>query len=92
MGQYDYFDYLVVFNSDLTIKKVKILHYREDYGYEISSRWWLSQFLGKKAGKEMRYKDDIDALSGATISAKSLTDSLKILSQNMFYWKTMDII
>lgn len=92
MGQHDSFDYLVVFDKNLTIRTVKLLNYREDYGYEISSKWWLSQFRGKKGGKQMKYKDDIDGLSGATISAKSITDSLKILSQNMFYWKNMDMI
>ena len=92
MGQYDYFDYLVLFDQDLTILTVKLLTYREDYGYEISSRWWLSQFIGKKYGKQMLYKQDIDALSGATISAESITNSLKILSANMYYWKGLDMI
>ncbi len=92
MGQYDYFDYVVVFDQELNILAVRVLNYREDYGYEVSSRWWLSQFIGKKAGKNMRYKEDIDALSGATISAESITDSLKILSSNMLYWKDLNII
>jgi len=92
MGQYDYFDYLVLFDNDLEILSVKIINYREDYGYEISSRWWLSQFIGKKEGKSMKYRDDIDALSGATISAQSITDSLKLLSKNMSQWKDLDLI
>ncbi len=84
MGQYDYFDYLVLFDDNLEILSVKILNYREDYGYEISSMWWLSQFIGKKEGKSMRYEDDIDALSGATISAQSITDSLKLLFDKIY--------
>ena len=62
------------------------------YGYEIASKWWLSQFKGKKEGRRMEYKHDINGLSGATISAKSITDSVKILSKNMFFWKYMDMI
>ena len=92
MGQYDNFDYLVLFDSNLKILTVKLLAYREDYGYEISSKWWLSQFIGKKSGDKMEYKQDIDALSGATISAKSITNSLKILSNNMLYWKDLEMI
>lgn len=92
MGQYDYFDYLVLFNDNLEIISVKILNYREDYGYEISSLWWLSQFIGKKEGKLMKYDDDIDALSGATISAQSLTDHLKILSKSMCQWQSLGLI
>ena len=59
MGQYDNFDYLVLFDQNLEIVAVKIITYREDYGYEISSKWWLSQFIGKKAGKDMKYKENI---------------------------------
>ena len=92
MGQYDDFDFIVFFNDNLEILGVQLLNYRENYGYEISSKWWLSQFKGKKEGKRMEYKHDINGLSGATISAKSITDSVKILSKNMFFWKYMDII
>lgn len=92
MGQYDNFDYLVVFDDNLEIVAVKIITYREDYGYEISSKWWLSQFIGKKAGKDMKYKENIDALSGATISAESITESLKILSANMIQWRDLDLL
>ena len=60
--------------------------------YEISSKWWLSQFIGKKAGKDMKYKENIDALSGATISAQSITESLKILSKNMLQWRDLDLL
>ena len=92
MGQYDNFDYLVLFDQNLEIITVKIITYREDYGFEICSKWWLSQFIGKKAGKNMKYKENIDALSGATISAESITVSLKVLSENMLQWQDFGIL
>ena len=36
--------------------------------------------------------EDIAGISGATISAESITSSLKILSSNMLYWKSLSII
>ena len=67
------FDYVVLFNPDLSIKKSKILIYREDYGRQVGSQRWLKQFIGKESGESLTYGEDIDAISGATISAKSMT-------------------
>nr|WP_299344650.1 FMN-binding protein [Allomuricauda sp.] len=73
------FDYVVLFNPDLSIKKSKVLIYREDYGRQIGSQRWLKQFVGKKSGENMTYGEDVDAISGATISAKSMTKAINEL-------------
>lgn len=73
------FDYLVVFDKDLIISKIKVLTYRENYGGEISSKRWLMQFKGKSKGDKLLYEKDIIAISGATISANSLTTSINKL-------------
>jgi len=85
----DEFDYLVLFDADLVIITSKVLVYREDYGGEIGSKRWLKQFDGKKSSDELIYGDNIMAISGATISVKSMTNavnnvlkSVKILQQN----------
>ena len=57
-------------------KKVKVLIYREDYGGEISSKRWLSQFLKSDNDDTYVYGDNISAISGATISVKSITASI----------------
>ncbi len=67
------FDYLVLFDKELIIKKSKVLIYREEYGGEISSNRWLKQFVGKSAIDQLKYGKDIIAISGATISARSMT-------------------
>lgn len=85
----DNFDYLVLFDNDKIIKKVKVLIYREDYGAEIGSTRWLKQFIGLEKTEKINYAEDIVAISGATISARSLTievnnllKSIEILDQN----------
>ncbi|MEN8187520.1 MAG: FMN-binding protein [Bacteroidota bacterium] len=76
------FDFLVVFDKDLIIKRIKILAYREDYGGEISSKRWLKQFVGL-TDEEIDYSKDIKAISGATISARSMTKSVNDLLKSV---------
>jgi Na+-translocating ferredoxin:NAD+ oxidoreductase RnfG subunit len=79
-GKNDYFDYMVIFDKELVIKKVQVLVYRSTYGGEIMSRSWLKQFIGKTNGQEMAMDKDIDGISGATLSAPSITQGIKELS------------
>jgi Na+-translocating ferredoxin:NAD+ oxidoreductase RnfG subunit len=67
------FDYMVMFDAELKVNKTKVLIYREEYGGEIGSRRWLRQFIGKSSADKLTYGDNIDAISGATISVKSMT-------------------
>lgn len=72
----DRFEYLIILDTQLIIKKSKLLVYREDYGAEIGSRRWLKQFIGKSGKDQLKYRRDIMAISGATISALSMTQAI----------------
>jgi len=72
----DSFEYLVLLDKDLVILKAKVLVYREDYGGEIGSKRWLSQFISKNQDSILGYGKEITAISGATISVKSMTASI----------------
>ena len=72
----DSFEYLVLLDKDLVIVKAKVLVYREDYGGEIGSKRWLSQFISKNRDSILGYGEEITAISGATISVKSMTASI----------------
>jgi Na+-translocating ferredoxin:NAD+ oxidoreductase RnfG subunit len=72
----DEFDYLILFDPELIIITSKVLVYREDYGGEIGSKRWLKQFNGKTASDELIYGDNIVAISGATISVRSMTNAV----------------
>lgn len=77
-GRHEYFDYCVIYNNDLSIRNVEVLVYRSDHGYEIMNKKWLKQFVGQN-GCGLEYKKDIDAISGATYSASSVTKDLERL-------------
>lgn len=75
-GRYDYFDYLLLLDSEHSVKAIKILRYRSDHGYQIASGKWLESFYGYDGESRLEPGKDIDAISGATISASSLCNDL----------------
>jgi len=89
LSKADVFDYVVIFDNELIVKKIKILAYREDYGGEIGSKRWLKQFNDLSTKDRVVYSKDIKGISGATISARSMTmtvnkllESLTIIQEN----------
>ena len=79
---------MVVFDKNLNVVKTKVLIYREDYGNEIGSKRWLKQFIGKTSSDSLKYGQDIDAISGATISANSMTFAMSSLLKTVAILKT----
>jgi hypothetical protein len=80
MGRFEEFDYMIVYNADLTMTDLRILVYRSEFGYQVSAKGWLKQFLDQPVGTEYTYGQNIDAISGATFSGKSLTDNINRLN------------
>lgn len=72
----DTFEYLILFDPSFTIKKASVLIYREDYGGEIASKRWLSQFVKEQNSASFQFGNNISAISGATISVQSMTASI----------------
>ncbi len=77
------FDYLVIFNEKVEIVSSKVLIYREEYGGEIGSNRWLKQFIGKTGKDRVNMNTNIDAISGATISVRSMTNAMDNLLQTI---------
>ncbi|MGB0973460.1 MAG: FMN-binding protein [Flavobacteriaceae bacterium] len=88
----DQFDYLVLFGTQLQVIKAKVLVYREDYGNEIGSKRWLKQFIGKTSDDNLKYGQTIDAISGATISANSMTIAMSSLLKSITILKKEQVL
>ena len=73
MGKAQPITYLVTFSPDLTVRQVRVLKYREQYGGAIQNQTWLSQFSGYTASQLLHLGHNVDGISGATISADALT-------------------
>lgn len=85
-GRYDMFDYMIIYNQNLEIKFIKILVYRSEYGSEITAKKWLSQFYNR-SGDSLKYGSDIQAISGATFSASSLTMNINRINRILSEYK-----
>jgi Na+-translocating ferredoxin:NAD+ oxidoreductase RnfG subunit len=79
----NHFDYLVLLNADLKIMNLKVLVYREEHGNEIGSKRWLKQFIGLNKYSRAILDKNIDGISGATISVKSMTFAVDKLLQTI---------
>lgn len=87
-----YFDYVVIFDKNMIISKVKVLVYREDHGFEITHKRWLNQFIGFNSSQSILFKKDVSAISGATISATSLTNAVNNVLQCMHQLKQNKVL
>jgi hypothetical protein len=77
LSSYETFDYIVVFNPDLSIRDLEIANYPGSYGYEICRKSWLKQFIGKTPS--IKLNEDVDGVSGATISAQFLVEDINFV-------------
>jgi len=69
----EYFDYFILFNSNLEVELVKVFNYQATHGQEVTVKGWLKQFIGYKGDKSLQVGKQIDAIAGATISAYAIT-------------------
>ncbi len=70
------FTYLLYFDASKKITGIDVLDYRENYGYEIDYSYFRNQFKGKSKAKQVRFRRGIQNISGATISVRSITNSV----------------
>lgn len=73
----EYFDYFIVFNSAKTVEAVRVYNYQASHGQEVSAPGWLKQFVGYGGQERLVVGREIDAISGATISADGITMDLQ---------------
>ncbi len=64
---------LIGVTPDGAITSVEVLIYRESQGSEIRYPRFMAQFLGKKKEDPLRMGDDIQSISGATLSSRGVT-------------------
>lgn len=78
-SKHDMFEFLAIYSSDMELLKLRVLTYRENYGGEIANKRWLNQFV-------TRTPQQVQAISGATISVESLKKSVSKLNFQMNSW------
>jgi len=79
LGKHEMVKYALAILPNGSIKGIEIMAYVESYGYEVADAAWRQQFVGKTSVAPLKLKQDIQNLSGATLSCKHLTDGVKRL-------------
>ena len=79
LGKHEYIQWMLALNIDGSVRQIEILDYRETYGYEIRNEKWRAQFTGKQHGAKLKLDNDIQNISGATLSCRHITDGVKRL-------------
>lgn len=72
LGQHEPIDFATFFDKHGKVTRVEVVAYREAYGEGIRSAGFRNQFVGRNASSGYRPRKDIDIVSGATISSKSM--------------------
>lgn len=76
-GKHEFITYAVALDMAGTVLGVEILDYRETHGREIRNANWRAQFNGKKHGAPLRLDNDIQNISGATLSCKHISEGVR---------------
>jgi len=76
-GKHEFITYAVALDMNGVVQGVEVLDYRETHGREIRNANWRAQFHGKKHGAPLRLDDDIQNISGATLSCKHISEGVR---------------
>lgn len=74
-GRFHKFYYLLVVSNNNIILSMEMVDYPSEYGIGATAKKWLSGFTGKRPGT-LEYGRNIDAVTGSTITAKSIVDGI----------------
>ena len=69
--------FLVILNINGNIINTNVIKYREAYGGEVGNKGWLRQFLYRNNNSSYNIGKDINGISGATISVKSMSKGIQ---------------
>ncbi len=74
--EFEFFDYYIIFDYTGIVLQSYVFNYEASHGHEIMVKKWLQQFNGFNGNTELILGKNIDAISGATISADNITKDI----------------
>jgi Na+-translocating ferredoxin:NAD+ oxidoreductase subunit G len=76
-GQHEPISFGIKVTPEGKVERIEVMVYREAYGSEIKDPRFRAQFVNKARGDTLKLGQDIDGITGATISARSTTNVVK---------------
>ena len=72
LGQHEQITFAVKLSPTGIVERQEVMVYREKYGQEITDARFRKQFVGKTSKDAVRAGVDVDVVTGATISSRSM--------------------
>jgi electron transport complex protein RnfG len=79
VGKHEFITYALGVSPAGEAMGIEIMTYRETHGDEVRDAQWREQFQGKTLDDPFKLNEDIPNITGATLSARNLTDGVKRL-------------
>lgn len=79
IGKHEFITYALALDASGAVRGVEVMDYRETYGHEIRNAAWRRQFAGKHHGDALKLGDDIQNITGATLSCRNVANGVKRL-------------
>jgi Na+-translocating ferredoxin:NAD+ oxidoreductase RnfG subunit len=79
VGKHEFITYALGITTAGKVVSIEILTYRETHGDEVREADWRQNFKGKTLESPFKLNNDIPNISGATLSARNITDGVKRL-------------
>jgi Na+-transporting NADH:ubiquinone oxidoreductase subunit NqrC len=76
-GKHEFITYAVALDASGAVTGIEILDYRETHGGEVRNTAWRAQFTGKRYGAGLRLGEDVQNISGATLSCKHIAEGVR---------------
>lgn len=76
-GKHEFITYAVALDMSGAVRGVEILDYRETHGGQIVNPKWRAQFSGARHGAPLKLDQDIQNISGATLSCKHISEGVR---------------
>jgi len=76
-GKWGVIHYLIVFNTNGSIRDFAVLEYGEKRGRPVAKERFRKQFRGMTIHDRMKLRKDIHGVSGATISSTGMTNGVR---------------
>ena len=89
VGKTEPITFLTAVTPEGRVKAVEVLVYREPIGGEVKDKRFLKQYNGKTMADPVRTGQDINNISGATLSSRAISRGVKrdLVLWNHFYGK-----
>lgn len=88
LGQHEPITFGVRLRSDCVIDRIEVMVYREAYGDGVRAETFRRQFEGKTAKDPLRVGKDIQLVSGATVSSRSLATGARRAAALCEVWRS----